>query len=277
MYQGKEEQEELDTYDFHARMYDQWLGRTWQIDPMASKYYGFSPYSWVANNPLIFTDPTGMVIDWSALRGKEHREERREIKQALGDIKKSGETGKQMVKYLNSKESGRITVSSRAESVGILGSFAENLNIGGEGWGGVPGFKQDEIGGNLNLDLDKIALFREKTADVAVEEVAHAVLNSAEARAVGNNGDESSFLTGNREFAAKAIVGQVEKEQGSPIQMYSGDQTARFWGINAFAKKSTEGFMKAAQQWRSESGSYTGVKINANVPVGISRLFNRKL
>lgn len=43
----------LDLYDFHARGYDPALGRTWQIDPMSIKYYSLSPYSWVANNPLI--------------------------------------------------------------------------------------------------------------------------------------------------------------------------------------------------------------------------------
>jgi RHS repeat-associated protein len=62
-YQGKEEVPEMGvgTYDFHARMYDATLVRTFQMDPMAEKFYGYSPYSWVMNNPLIMIDPTGMV------------------------------------------------------------------------------------------------------------------------------------------------------------------------------------------------------------------------
>lgn len=62
-YQGKEEVPEMGggTYDFHARMYDATLGKTFQMDPMAEKFYGYSPYSWVMNNPLIMIDPTGMV------------------------------------------------------------------------------------------------------------------------------------------------------------------------------------------------------------------------
>lgn len=63
LYQGKEEQDELGTYDFGARMYDQWLGRSWQQDPLADAYLSFSPYSWVANNPLTFLDPTGMALN----------------------------------------------------------------------------------------------------------------------------------------------------------------------------------------------------------------------
>ncbi len=61
-YQGKEEQDELDTYDFGWRMYDQWLGRTWQIDPHSENFYEWSPFSWAGNNPILMIDPTGM--DW---------------------------------------------------------------------------------------------------------------------------------------------------------------------------------------------------------------------
>ena len=63
LYQGKELQEETEIYDFHARGYDPALGRTWQIDPHSENYLNLSPFSWVANNPILFTDPTGMDID----------------------------------------------------------------------------------------------------------------------------------------------------------------------------------------------------------------------
>ena len=61
--QGKELQEELDTYDFEWRMYDPILARTWQLDPNSDKYVDLSPYSWVANNPLIIIDPDGRDIN----------------------------------------------------------------------------------------------------------------------------------------------------------------------------------------------------------------------
>ena len=64
LYQSKEWQQDLglDTYDFHARMYDPVLGRTFQQDPHAENYYDWSPYSWAGGNPILMVDPTGM--DW---------------------------------------------------------------------------------------------------------------------------------------------------------------------------------------------------------------------
>jgi len=43
----------------NARTYDSEIGRFLQRDPHAANYPGISPYVYVANNPLIFIDPTG--------------------------------------------------------------------------------------------------------------------------------------------------------------------------------------------------------------------------
>jgi RHS repeat-associated protein len=68
LYNGKELQTDLnlDWYDFHARQYMADLGRTTTLDPMAEKFYGMSPYSMMANNPIRFVDPTGMEFTESA-------------------------------------------------------------------------------------------------------------------------------------------------------------------------------------------------------------------
>ncbi|MBK5723142.1 RHS repeat-associated core domain-containing protein [Dysgonomonas sp. Marseille-P4677] len=53
---------QLNFYDYSARYYESAVGRFTSVDPHAESYYSWSPYAYVGNNPLKYTDPTGM--DW---------------------------------------------------------------------------------------------------------------------------------------------------------------------------------------------------------------------
>jgi len=53
----------LNWHDYHARNYDSALGRWMNVDPLGEKYFSWSPYNYVMNSPLRFTDPTGMFIE----------------------------------------------------------------------------------------------------------------------------------------------------------------------------------------------------------------------
>lgn len=46
----------LDWYDSSARFYDHVLGRFHQMDPLAEKYYAWSPYTYCGDNPSICID-----------------------------------------------------------------------------------------------------------------------------------------------------------------------------------------------------------------------------
>ncbi|MBC6993155.1 RHS repeat-associated core domain-containing protein [Neolewinella lacunae] len=60
-YNGKELDASLGLYDYGARWYDPAIARWISIDPLASSMSSWSPYNYVFNNPLKFTDPTGMA------------------------------------------------------------------------------------------------------------------------------------------------------------------------------------------------------------------------
>lgn len=49
----------LELYDFHARNYDQQIGRFWGGDRKADKLVQWSPYTYAVNNPILFVDPDG--------------------------------------------------------------------------------------------------------------------------------------------------------------------------------------------------------------------------
>lgn len=60
-YNGKELNEELglNWYDYGSRNYQPDLGRWFNPDPLAEKYYPMSPYNYTANNPIRFVDYDG--------------------------------------------------------------------------------------------------------------------------------------------------------------------------------------------------------------------------
>ncbi len=77
-YNGKEFQEELGLnitfMDF--RQYDNMIGRFYGIDRMTEKVYGITPYRFGFNNPILFSDPTGL---WEWKKGGWYTENIKDI------------------------------------------------------------------------------------------------------------------------------------------------------------------------------------------------------
>lgn len=60
-YNGKEEDRMhgLNSYDYSVRHYEPDKGRFTTVDPLAEKFYFWSPYVYCYNNPIKFIDPDG--------------------------------------------------------------------------------------------------------------------------------------------------------------------------------------------------------------------------
>jgi hypothetical protein len=157
-------------------MYDPSLGRTSTQDPMLEKFYGLSPYSMFANNPLRFTDPTGMEIEegskklWDKQKGSVTKEKNRLQTKSDGLIAKAEKKSWSAEKLAKKQGDLGERISSLNSSLKSMGELESSDQVYS-----LTSISSGEKGGvTLNAETNVINISFDGTTASFVHETAHA-------------------------------------------------------------------------------------------------------
>ena len=135
-FNGKELDDATQMYYYGARYYDPRISIFVSLDPLVEQT--FEPYSYVGNNPIMFTDPTGMIAEgwYENSQGEIKYDKNINNQKDLDDRNINGEfiaksfVGKdQNEKYFNFSSDGKISkldkgsVSDNAEVVDVISEW----------------------------------------------------------------------------------------------------------------------------------------------------------
>ncbi len=190
-FNGKEKDDEVkgegNSVDFGARMEDARLGKFLSIDKMAKHYPCYSPYSFTANNPIIYVEVDGQYFDWS----KVSPEQRVKIEGAMLSLAKSSTLYGQIYKQLS--ESAKPYVMA----VGVTTQAPDGHQVEGQ-------FMPDKLTGGGEIRYREPD--RAENAAVNIEETFHAYQNDVK------NEVYDDKKTHNLEYEAKVLVTLVQIE-----------------------------------------------------------------
>jgi RHS repeat-associated protein len=151
----------LNWYDFEARQLDAAIPRFTTMDPLAEKYYSVSPYAYCLNNPLRFTDPTGMdpedekkfsFFDWlkglftinidtqNIEKSKQEQEQKNQTIEQLTEVVNLTAEALSIVNPVGSTVTAAVKASEGVEvTTGDIASAAMEMLpiVGGEVKGGI--------------------------------------------------------------------------------------------------------------------------------------------
>jgi RHS repeat-associated protein len=170
-FNAKELDESTGYYYYGARYYDPAISIFLSVDPLAEKYPGINPYTYVANNPINFTDPTGMVIEPGSQKqwDKQKQNVVNELDRLQGKIdrlnskaeSKGWSTEKLAGKIGNMQE--RVnSLNGTIDNLGVLEASSQVYALK-SGAGEQGGTTYDPLTGNIVFSYDGTANFVHET------------------------------------------------------------------------------------------------------------------
>ncbi|MGV0829350.1 DUF6443 domain-containing protein [Empedobacter brevis] len=226
-YNGKELQEELglNIYDYGARNYDPALGRWFNIDPLAEKYYKTTPYNYAANNPLVFKDIDGrdiiFVINNQSFNVSKDILMKTEQGKALWDKYANSKTDDVYISFQKFNNNfDKAATGTNAQGTSLTNKNKFNIS-GNEGYENFSSFEGVDISRSKNKNIHLISFntiaFLQDESDLMPDQkydLAEAIFHELKAHIdlFSKDGDKEHKDYGKRYYG----IDDYDVEEGSP-------------------------------------------------------------
>ena len=166
LFNAKEFDEETGLYYYGARYYEPRVSLWISVDPLVELYRNISPYAYVANNPIVYTDPDGRKIDPESQKEwndqKQHIVDKRDKLQAKinklnTEAIKKGWNAEKLAKKIGNKQERVSGLNTVISNLAVLEESAQTYSLNSGATNNKLSY--DATTGNIVISYSGTALF----------------------------------------------------------------------------------------------------------------------